>query len=63
MFFHPISSPFLNFVFLFSVLSLKASLNPRDLPRGTIMANNLPPNVVLVCMCILLQILKTKEDK
>lgn len=63
MFFHPISSPFLNFVFLLSVFSLKASLNPRDLPCGTIMANNLPLNVFLVCMCILLQILKTKEDK
>lgn len=63
MFFHPISSPFLNFVFLLSVFSLKAGLNPGDLPCETIMANNLPPNVFLVCMCNLLQILKTKKDK
>ena len=63
MFFHPISSPFLNFVFLLSVFSLKAGSNPRDLPCGTIMENNLPPSVFSVCMCILLQILKTEEVK
>lgn len=62
MFFHPISSPFLNFVCLLSMYSL-GLLEPSGSGCDTVVENTPPPSVFSFFMCILCKFLKTKEIK